>query len=299
MRRWANADGNVREYRRPHFNLTSKPKAPGATGYVPELYANENKIDPLERQALEMVFMQDVDGKAAEALSYIEDHREKPRDGKLQDAWSRFLKSLLHRSPERVAYLTRKVCEFEENTLNPELVDRYAALAGPNDPSSFAEWLEKEGRIAPDLRVRLIELLIGSQLIGNVINRMHWRVHRLDKLEFGFISGDLPMMISNGLGHDRSFVMLPIGPTKLFIASPDPNLINAFTTQYPHALELAINDAIARQSSHIVIARDDTLRDFVDERFLRGKPGKKHQLLDYMTWNSPLREVRPMPSFMG
>lgn len=91
--------------------------------------------------------------------------------------------------------------------------------------------------------------------------------------------------------------MLPISPTKLFIASPDPNLINAFTTQYPHKLELAVNDAVARQSTHVLIARDESLRDFVDGQFLRRLNNKKSQLLDYMTWNSPLRDVQPLPGF--
>jgi hypothetical protein len=298
MRRWADGDGLVREYRRPRRDLTSKRKAPAATGWIRNLYANENKTDPLERQALEMVFMAGVDNNAADALSYLEEHRAKPADWALRDAWARYLLSLLHRSPERVAYITKKVRDYEEGTLNPDLIRRYPEIAGPNDPPTFQEWLEKQGPLTPDLRVRLIELLIGSRRVGDAINWMHWRVHRLDKLELGFISGDLPLMISNGLGHERSFVMLPIGPTKLFIASPDPNLINAFTTQYPHVLETAINDAIARQSTHILIARDDSLREFVDERFRRGRAEKKSLLLDYMTWNSPLHNVRPLASFM-
>jgi hypothetical protein len=298
MRRWADGDGLVREYRRPRDDLTSKRKAPAATGWIRDLYANENKTDPLERQALEMVFMSDVDNKAADALSFIEEHREKPQDWDLRDAWSRYLTSLLHRSPERVAYLTKRVRDFEEGSLNPDLARRYSLLAGADDPPTFEEWLAKQGPLTPDLRVKLIEILIGSSRIGRAISRMRWRVHQLDNLEFGFISGDLPLMMSNGLGHDQSFVLLPISATRLFIASPDTNLINAFTTQYPHVLEASINDAVARQSSHIIIARDDTLRDFVDERFARGNPGEKNVLFEYMTWNSPLRGVRPMSSFI-
>lgn len=298
MRRWADGEGLVREYRRPRHDLTSKRKAPAATGWIRNLYANENKADPIERQALEMIFMSDVDGKAAGALSYLEEHGAKPAEWELRAAWSRFLLSLLYRSPERVTYITKKVRDYEENTLNPDLVRRYAEMAGPADPPTFEEWLDREGPLTPDLRVKLIELMIGSRRLREAINWMHWRVHRLDKLEFGFISGDLPLMISNGLGHARSFLMLPIGPTRLFIASPDPKVINAFTTQHPHALETAINDAIARQSSHILIARDDTLREFVDERFRKGQVGKKSRLLDYITWNSPLRDVPPLRSFM-
>lgn len=292
QKRWEDGEGLVREYRRPRDRLTSKRKHPAATGWIRNLYANENKADPLERQALEMVCMQDVDTKAADALGYIEEHRKKPWDPALRNAWSRFLKSLLHRSPERVAYLTRKVREYETQQLNPELAKKYSEMAGPTDPPTLDEWLENAGPLTPDLRVKLIELLIGSGRIGDTLNAMQWRIHTLDKLEFGFLAGDLPLMMSNGLGHDRSFVLLPIAPTRLFIAAHDINTIHAFTTQYPSALELAVNDAVVRQSTHIVIARDDTVRGFVERRFLRGIPSRKHRLLDYVTWNSPLKGLR-------
>src|SRR4051812_43422365 len=111
MQRWANDQGNVTEYRRPHKDLVVKQRHPAATGYMFELYSNKNKADPVERQALELVFMQKVDALAAEALAYLEAEGSKPKDADLQSAWSRFLMSLMHRSPERVQYIVDKVHE--------------------------------------------------------------------------------------------------------------------------------------------------------------------------------------------
>lgn len=289
MRRWADARGKVTEYRRPRDQLVRKYQYPAQTGYLVDLYADESKTNPFERQALEMVFMQKIDDGASDALTYIEEYRAKPSDPALRDAWSRFLMSLMHRSPERVKYLGKKVQHYEEGTLIPSLQTKYDSLRTPTDPLRFEDWLAAEGPLTPDLRVRLLRLLIDSKPIGNTLNAMHWSVYVLAHPRFGFLTGDHPIIISNGLGHRRGFTVLAISPSQLFIAAHDPNVISAFETQRANALERACNDACVRQSRHVIIARDDDQRTFVDRRFLKeavplGPSG-------FVTWNSPLVDM--------
>jgi len=289
MRRWADGAGMVTEFRRPRDLLVVKRKHISQTGYIENLYANESKADPIERQALELIFLQKVDDAAAVALAEIEELAGKPRDCQVCTAWSRFLMSLMHRSPERVKYLTAKVTEYESGTLNPELKEKYGDLRGPDDPSDFETWLEKQGPLAPDLRVRLLELLIDSKRIGGTFNAMHWSVYTLEKPRFGFLTGDHPIMISNGLGHRRGFALLAISPVRLFIAAHDTAVLNAFNSQRPNGLEQAVNDACARQSNHVIIGHDDAQKNFIEKRFLRqpapvGPSG-------FVTWNSPLIDL--------
>src|SRR5690606_8373015 len=97
----------------------------------------------------------------------------------------------------------------------------------------------------------------------------HWEVHELGNPRYGFLTGDHPIMISNGLGHRRGFVLLAISPTRYFLAAHDRKVMEAFTTQRPNGMEMALNDACVRQSKHVVIARDDAQRIFVDRRFLK------------------------------
>ena len=291
MDRWADAGGKVIEYRRPRETLVMKQRHPAQTGYIRELYSNESKSDPIERQALEMVFMQKVDDRAADALAYIERNPKSRMDPILRNAWSRFLMSLMHRSPERVKFLTAKVKEYESKTLNPDLEKKYTSLRGPNDPPTFKEWLAEQGPLAPDLRVRLLKLLIDSPRIGAALVTMNWKLVTLENPRFGFLTGDQPLMMSNGVGHMRGFVLLAISPTHLFLAARNLKVADAFTTQRPNALERALNDAVLRQSHHVVIARDDGQREFIDKRFLKltapvGENG-------YYTWKSPLIDLPP------
>ena len=286
MQRWADAEGKVTEYRRPREDLVVKQKHPAATGYMPELYSNKNKVDPVERQALEMVFMQKVDALAADALAHLEAHAFKPHDADLRSAWSRFLLSLLHRSPERVQYLIDKARKYEEDVLNPELREKYPDLRSSDDPPDFDEWLKVKGSSAPDLVEGLIKLLIDSDNIGPVLNGMRWAVHEANG-DFGFLTGDMPILLSNGLGHNRAFVMLAIGPSRIFIAAHDPEVIKSFTTQSANALQRGLNDACVRQSRHIVVAHRASQTRFVDRRFLRDVPLALNEA-GLAIWKAPL-----------
>lgn len=266
VQRWAAEDGKVTEYRRPHDKLVTKQKHPAATGYKVELYANQNKTDPAERQALELNFMQKVDDQAANALAYLEAHGNKPKDPLLRSAWSRYLMSLLHRSPERVSYLTKRIETFDDKQLNEELKEKYAAIRQPDNPATYEEWLEAHDSLTPDLRVQLIRDLIDSEAVGNNLNEMRWCVHNVDHSHFGFLTGDLPLMMSEGLGPTRSFIVLAISPERLFIASHDQAIIDRFRSRSANALQRVVNNACARQSQHVIIAHDDAQSAFVDKR---------------------------------
>jgi hypothetical protein len=266
VQRWAAEDGKVTEYRRPHDNLVIKQKHPAATGYMIELYANRNKTEPAERQALELVFMQKVDDQAANALAYLEEHRQKPNDPELRSGWSRFLMSLLHRSPERVKYLMETIENYENDELNKELKKKYGELRKPDDPATYEEWLEGQGPLALDLLVKLLRMLIDSERVGNNLNAMRWCVHDVEHSQFGFLTGDLPLMMSNGLGHEHSFIALAISPERLFVASHNQAIINRFKSRSANVLQRALNNACARQSQHVIIAQDDWQTAFVSKR---------------------------------
>lgn len=286
IRRWADEGGKVIEYRWPRESLVRKYKFPSETGYLTDLYANEAEVDPVRRQALEAVFMQRVDHGAAEALRVISQTRKMPEDNSLRDSWARFLMSLIHRSPSRVRYLTRRVREYEEGQLNPGLRAEYPALRGPDDPEDFDDWVAQQGPIGPALRVRLIQLLIDSERIGTALTAMHWEVIDLDNPRYGFVSSDQPLMMSNGLGHGRSFVVLAVSPTQLFVAARDRRIIEAFRVQRRNALESAINDACVRQAAEMVIAHRDDHSLFVERRLLRGGL-EQAQHTGLPTWNAP------------
>lgn len=292
LRRWADSEGRVTEYRRAAGKLQIKRRHPGATAYEKNLYTNETETCPEDRQAFELRFLRRVDEDASKAIIHIEKIGAKPDDPALRDAWSRFLMSLIHRSPQRVRYLAERVQAFEQNELNPDLEQKYAALRGPDDPPTFEEWLAGAGSLTPELKIRLLERMMDSARIGAALNAMLWSVITLSKPRYGFLTGDLPILISNGLGHSKSFVALAIAPARIFIAAHKPAVLQSFASQEMKALENAINDACVRQAQHIIIAQDSAQTSFIEKRFLRqALPLSSYGM---PTWNAPLQDFSGM-----
>lgn len=285
LRAWA-VNGKLTEYRRFDERLIVKWRTPAQTAYLIDLYANESKSDPLERQALEMGLMQRVDDDAAEALKLLQAAKIDPLTPSMREAWARFILSLMHRTPSRMEYLEGKVRDYERLNLSPTMRDMYASLRQPVDPDTYEEWLEINGTLKDELKVGLVASLIESTRISTILTGMAWGVIMLHEPRFGFLTGDMPLTLSNGLAPPDSFVMLPISPTKLFIAAHKREVINSFATQRPNALERAINDACARQSKHLVIGKNDQQRLFVDRRFQRER--QKLSSAGFMTWKAPL-----------
>jgi hypothetical protein len=60
----------------------------------------------------------------------------------------------------------------------------------------------------------VLRRIIDSRDVGKVLNTMHWHVHTLpDDGQCSFITGDLPILISGGLGRRDAFVVLAISPS--------------------------------------------------------------------------------------
>ena len=114
---------------------------------------------------------------------------------------------------------------------------------------------------------------------------MHWRLVTLRGLEHGLLSGDRPLIRSNGIGRIDGFLVLPTSPTSYFIASVDKRTTIAFEGQSAKRIEKAINDAIVRQSEEFVISCDERQTRFIDNRL--GDMRVNRDNLGDVTWNSP------------
>jgi Protein of unknown function (DUF4238) len=289
MKPWTGVDGKVVEYRQPHKELLEERSTPKQTGFAKHLYANENKDDPAEKQALESGFMSWVDNNASNAHQHLLVSQRETMATDLIIDWTRFLMSLLHRSPDRIAYLNAKISTYDLELVS-DIKERYHQHRGPNDPETFEDWLELRPNLltdsVPDIRVGLLRSLIDSPRVGTVLANMKWEVIRFASPKFGFLTGDLPLMISDGLESEKSFVLLAISPKDLFVAATKRATIEYFRSQTQKALETACNDACVRQSRHVIVAANGAQRTFISKRFL--KVGLETGTNGLATWNNPL-----------
>jgi hypothetical protein len=107
QKRWVGPDGRLCEYNRPYDIVKARMVYPAATGYQAGLYTIKD-VAPNIANHTENVFLADADNGAADALAkFFEPNyvwEPKPRS-----AWSRFVMSLMHRTPERVERLKQLV----------------------------------------------------------------------------------------------------------------------------------------------------------------------------------------------
>lgn len=289
LKRWAGEDRKVSDFRRFAGELVHRRRFPSETGFEIELYSIRNHTDPDRRQIIEKRLMSRIDNGASRSLEYMEATDKPPADSVHRNAWTTFLLSLIYRSPMQVERLRQRIAANRDEVLK-SLAPRYAGLRRDTDPETFEEYLANDdGKIDEESLLPLMQNVIGSKRIGTTLIQMTWGIMRFNLPTHGFLTCDIPIMLSNGLGHRDSFVMLPMSPSTLFIAAARKPIIDSFASQDAKIFERGINDAIVQQARQVVISRDNAQRRFIDKRFLRSPPPAGD--LGLHTWKHPLVDL--------
>ena len=167
IRRWAGEDGQVWSYTRPYKALDRKRKFPSATGFEFDLYALSGG-DPEARHSIETDFMQRVDSRAAQALQEVVAKRGAVEDVRLRSDWSRFVMSLISRSPSRVQEISRVAQARDHRGDVASLEARYQAMRGDDWPATVAEYVTqiRDDGFDQDLGRLVVRRLSDSPRIG-------------------------------------------------------------------------------------------------------------------------------------
>ena len=287
QRRWANEDGLLTVYRRNQSGFETKLKAPSAIGFGRELYSVRSEDDPKRRQELERVFMAAVDNIAAKALNDMDKTGLPSTKPELRNGWARFIMRLINSSPRRIEFFREELKKHEDLALQ-EIGATYEEKRSPEDPLTFSEFEQNmDSKVVDRYLVKLIQALIDSPLIGSALVQMEWALLALPLGTFDLLTSDMPVMRSSGLGDKDGFVMMPIGPRKIFIAAHMPDVISSFATQKPKSLVHALNHAVTIQAEHFVIGTGKSEKTFVRKRLGQEKGGKRGATGD-ITWKAPI-----------
>lgn len=199
----------------------------------------------------------------------------------IMSGWSRFILSLLMRNPDFVSRLKIQVRARYAGQME-ELRAKYSAWKLPDDPETFEEFqakmepssLDKAGAI-------FLQDIIDHRRLGAHINGMQWMMFTLQAPPHTLLTGDRPVVMSNGIGHSGSFIMLPVTPTHFFLAVNQEEVIQRVQALLAGGkLVTLLNNAIARQAQRYVYGTDDLQLQFVKNRLTR-TPDKTGQQL---TW---------------
>jgi hypothetical protein len=266
QRQWAGPDGRLCEYTRHGNAVRARMCYPAGTGYKPNLYTISDVPQPIADHT-ENVFLSKTDTEAAEALriliasdpSYV--WTSKPRS-----AWTRFVMSTMHRSPERVDHM-RATIESEYPRLLAEFRENYASMKQLDDPDTFEEY---EALMGPNPSGRatalLLQKIMDSKTVGEHINQMTWHLLTFGNAPQKLLTSDRPIMMTNGLTGDRAHIAMPIGPRHIFLAVNDNIVLHEIKAMDPNNVLHNSNDRIASQAKKFVYGVDKTQLDFVEPR---------------------------------
>ncbi|WP_086606362.1 DUF4238 domain-containing protein [Erythrobacter donghaensis] len=250
LSRWKRAWGSeevIWEFGRvgPERLLHSRYRHPAATGYAIDLYTIPD-APPSQAARIETEFLQVIDDRGAKAVSMAE--RNEIASVQDKGALVQFLLSMLHRSPDRIAYLEGRLAD--DLSSNPLF----------------------EGQQSSYFRAAALDVftdLVQSQVMIDRMMQLSAFVITLHQSAHDLLTSDNPLMISNGMAHRDAFVMLPIDPRKILILAENVDIPKHMAGHDGKTLAKAINDAVVVQAKKLVFGADRRQLRFIDNRLSR------------------------------
>jgi hypothetical protein len=185
--------------------------------------------------------------------------------GEAKSAWSRFIMTLMYRTPEGVERITRRMAAMLPETL-VEARRNYPMTRRDTDPPTFDEFrggLSDEDAVQA-ATVMALQRLMDSERIGTALNRMAWAVIRTSHSSPPLLTSDRPIITSNGLGNPGAFLILPISFDRIFIAANSMDTIERFHAQGNDFVS-KVDTMVVRQARAFVYCTDESRVSFVSE----------------------------------
>jgi hypothetical protein len=219
LSRWQRDEAPIVEFAlRGNGKIEGRTCYPRGTAYKPRLYSNEFEPNGAKAQALETEFMQDLDRKAAETLELFD--KKSTWTNEEGSNWSRFVWSLLFRVPEEVAEFRRSYLEFFQKVTSPD-EDRYTKMRVEGMPETLVEFLEQRRGLAESSSLDTLKTLIDHFGLVQLLNGMVWTTLITPESKFEFLTSDRPVLMTASLGENNAYMLLPLGPRRIFAATKD------------------------------------------------------------------------------
>jgi Protein of unknown function (DUF4238) len=247
-----------------HIPVRPRRVHPDGTGYERGLYTFD-ELPPVIANYIEYRFLQRADDLAYATLRKLLDGDLKLNQNE-QSAWSRFIISLVHRSPEGIAHLKLRF-GTEFRTEVEAFRGDYDARRTEGMPT-FDEFIDNLSTAdLQRMNVQVLQRVMDSQFLGAHLNSMRWTIVRFDETHRPLLTGDRPIVMTNGLNKEDSHLVLPISPKVLFLAANDQRQIDSVLQMAESAgLAQRMNNRIARQARKYVYAIGDAPLAFVAQR---------------------------------
>ncbi|MDB5583439.1 MAG: hypothetical protein JWR80_8615 [Bradyrhizobium sp.] len=266
LRWWAGNDGRFERYDRPiPTKIMVRRVFPSEAGWMKNLYASPGHS--LGPQWLEKHVFQIIDSRAAPVLRKLNSDSRPELSDEERSAWTVFLRSLFHRTPDYLRSTLSTGMEAFEETVE-ELREAYGSVRGESDPVSFDDY--KARLTSDDARraaLRMLPDLILNPRIGQFLNNLPTRVITLPPGTRDFLMSDDPLARTNGLMKEGGHIAIPISPRRLFVSAWSEAMLAQISNMTPDELVGNVNRWVVESARYFIAAPDRSQERFVRNRF--------------------------------
>jgi hypothetical protein len=256
------------EYSIPYpGKLAAKQVGRRATGFERDLYAFP-ELPPDQAQFIEQKFFDYADRVAADALQMLLSG-DNQWTSETRSAWSRFVIGVHLRHPDAIPELRAAARSIWIS--NGERFQReYELIRQPDDPPMFDERIAKiDPLVSIKVEVNAIIKMIDNEKINGHINNMTWDVLDVTAAPHRLLTSDRPVIISK-LKNSAGSIVMPISPTKLFLAVNDGRWVGRVRSEKSRDVVGRFNRQTIERARRFVWAYDNS-----QETFIRKHMGKK------------------------
>jgi hypothetical protein len=262
LKTWAGKDRKLCEFSRPRATVIARRKYPTETGFERGLYTL-NAHKPEVAEVIEDRLMRQTDNFAALAHQLLLNHDITGLDATSRSGWARFILSLVRRTPEALRALGDRA--------TIALMEEFPELGLPGDPTDTDRALALEGLIERH-RAMALQSTITSRAVGSHLINMRWSVVAFTGSPRSILTSDRPFIMTNGVGHPQSHIVVPISPTQCFLATNTEKVEKEIQSLEPSEFIKRVNDKMASQGRSFVYGVDGNQLRFVANRFGRKEP---------------------------
>jgi Protein of unknown function (DUF4238) len=264
LKKWVGPNGKLIEYSRPYPNkFAVKAVGPRGTGFQKDLY-NFPNCRPEIAHHLEAQFLMQTDNDAAKALEKHLSGNNGTWTSQERSAWSRFINNFRIRHPDPFEEIKASV-NFNWLQGDAATQQQYEVLRQPDFPPTFEGWVRAQGNNLEDrMIVRLLQVVLDNEPAGTRVNHMLWNVLDLSASRFKLLTSDWPVV--RRFYGEVILLMLPISPTKLFIAVTHRPMFERVRKQSTNDLVRLVNVDVVSKARRFVYSQDHQQDRFILNR---------------------------------
>ena len=265
IKRWAGPDRRLVEFKRRHGKVEGRWTAPKGTGYRPGLYTIPDAADG-RKNLVESRYLHRVDTDGSKCLdAALGPTAEIPLERASQ--WARFIMRMMRGSPDKLEETEAKA-RFDAAENPHRYQAEWEKVRRPGDPQTWEEGFQTLDEAAlRGFGARALPKMSDLPGVGQAIIDMRWSVMRRLDRRFPMLTSDKPVITSNGLGKPDAYVLLPISPEVLFMATKSEATRQNFVHQFETGeLIEKLNHLVTVQAHEFVYANSTVALAFVEER---------------------------------